>query len=103
MPKKTQATGSAREPAGNRKNGSAKAKKQDAAGKGKKTVVIAKKASHATMKSARFEKDDDFVPNEEEGDVADDEGAEDSDFNTDVAKVILFLCTLFVICTSLLY
>ena len=70
----------------------AKVKKSVGAGKGKKTVISAKKTSPAAKKSVRFEKDDDFVPvdkesDEEEDVAADDEGGDDSDFDTDVSKV----------------
>jgi hypothetical protein len=88
--KKTKPVGLAKDIAGRVKREPGKAKKPDATGKGKKTIVTAKKISPATKKSVCFEKDDDFVPDEEENVVYDDEGGEDSDFDTDVSKVIFF-------------
>lgn len=89
--KKTKPVGSAKDTKGKVKREPAKAKKPNAAGKGNKTVVTAKKAFPTAKKSVRFEKDDDFVPDEEEDVVSHDEGGEDSDFDTDdVSKVIFF-------------
>ena len=69
----------------------AKVKKYVGAGKGKKTIITAKKTSPTAKKSVRFEKDDDFVPvdkepDEEEDVAADDEGGDDSDFDSECLR-----------------
>ena len=103
--KKTKPIVLAKDAAGKVKSGTAKAKKPDAAGKGKESAATANKDSPAAKKSVHFEKDADFVADDSDEDegVSDDVGAEDSDFDTDVSKVIFYLCTLSLFCTSRLY